>query len=625
MGYEARVTPPQEPTLRAHKITRSRLSGWTTALIAGLALTIANQAPALAGQSDVETAALAPGGLRANSEVPLPQLLKDEDAARYSRIFALQDESHWADADKLVAKLTNKLLLGHVLAQRYLAHDYHSKYAELSAWLERYADHPEAAQIYHLALARMPKGAHPPRRPEGQSYNTAIGENAAARDGGGRLSAADERRAGELRRSIRHHIDEGSLSAAERLLAGPETQRLLAPGEYDQLRAEVASGLYFRNEDSEALAFADAAPARGKHVNAALEWAAGLASWRLKHYDQAVRHFERLATGESVDSWSRAAGAYWAARAHLRNQQPERVSHWLELAANYPYTFYGIIARRLAGKPFDFNWELPAFTRADLTHLMGTASGMRALALVQVGEDARAEQELRRIKPSQPEMAHALLAVSQRTDMPSLGMELADQVTDAHGRRYDAALYPVPSWEPKGGYSIDRALVLALIRQESKFAVHALSPVGAQGLMQLMPSTARFASVGSLIDRDKRKLFDPEVNITLGQNYLAHLMSIDSVGNNLFMLAAAYNGGPGNVSRWQRQIKHDNDPLLFLESIPNRETRLFVEHVLANYWIYRDQLGQATPALDAIAEGQWPTYKPDEERIIPVASTNGGH
>jgi soluble lytic murein transglycosylase-like protein len=91
------------------------------------------------------------------------------------------------------------------------------------------------------------------------------------------------------------------------------------------------------------------------------------------------------------------------------------------------------------------------------------------------------------------------------------------------------------------------------------------------------------------------------------------------------MLAAAYNGGPGNVSRWQRQIKHDNDPLLFLESIPNRETRLFVEHVLANYWIYRDQLGQATPALDAIAEGQWPTYKPDEERIIPVASTNGGH
>ena len=66
-------------------------------------------------------------------------------------------------------------------------------------------------------------------------------------------------------------------------------------------------------------------------------------------------------------------------------------------------------------------------------------------------------------------MAHAILAVSERADMPSLAMQLAEKVTDASGRRYDAALYPVPSWQPEGGFTVDRALVLALIRQNGKF------------------------------------------------------------------------------------------------------------------------------------------------------------
>lgn len=622
------VTPFSRRHPEARKLGRELLSGTVLGLLLCLALALGGADSVRAEPYDVETAALAPGGLKPSRELTLPQPLAEAEAERYRRIFSLQVRARWADADREIGKLADKILFGHVLAQRYLAPSgYHAKFAELSGWLERYADHPEAARIYRLARARAPKGAAPPRHPEGTAYSPA----GAGSDGGsepadgGALSAAEQHRLADLRHRIRHDIDEGAFASAEKALASGEAERLLGASEFDQLRGEIVSGYYFLNRDKEALAVADAAPVRAKRVNATAEWTAGLAAWRLQHYGVATRHFERLATADPVDSWMRSAGAYWAARGHLRAREPQKVTHWLEIAANYPYTFYGILARRLAGKPFDYNWELPTLTPADVNEITSVAPGRRALALVQVGEDARAEQELRHINPAQPEMARAIFAVSHRADMPSLVMQLAEQIVDANGRRYDSALYPVPSWGPQGGYSVDRALVLAVIRQESKFLAKATSPAGARGLMQLMPGTARFVAPGTEYGGRHHQLFEPELNIALGQNYITHLMGTDAIGENLFLIVAAYNGGPGNVARWQRQIKHGDDPLLFLEGIPNRETRQFVEHVIANYWIYRDQLGQPAPALDAIAEGKWPTYKGLDGLVVPVVAKNGGH
>ena len=80
------------------------------------------------------------------------------------------------------------------------------------------------------------------------------------------------------------------------------------------------------------------------------------------------------------------------------------------------------------------------------------------------------------------------------------------------------------------------------------------------------------------------------------------------VGSDLFRLTTAYNGGPGNLMKWQRRMDFDNDPLLFIESLPARETRLFIERVLTNFWIYRARLGQPAPSLDATAAGDWPGY-----------------
>ena len=134
--------------------------------------------------------------------------------------------------------------------------------------------------------------------------------------------------------------------------------------------------------------------------------------------------------------------------------------------------------------------------------------------------------------------------------------------------------------------------------------------------MQLMPRTASYiAGDRSLIYKSgQERLYDPSFNMELGQNYVDHLMT-KAVDGDLFHLAAAYNGGPGNLRRWKRDVAIE-DPLLFIESIPNRESRDFVEKVLTNFWVYRARLGQPAPSREKVAAGELPLY----EAIDQIAS-----
>ena len=133
-----------------------------------------------------------------------------------------------------------------------------------------------------------------------------------------------------------------------------------------------------------------------------------------------------------------------------------------------------------------------------------------------------------------------------------------------------------------------------------------MSRAGARGLMQLMPSTA------SAIAGHSPDLRNPVVNLTLGQEYMRRLLADPSVNNNLFMMAIAYNAGPGMLAKW-RAADGTSDPLLFIEGLPKIETRNFVEHVMANIWIYQERFGQETPTLDHVAAGGWPIYQSQDE------------
>ena len=91
--------------------------------------------------------------------------LKLEDIKNYQEIFVLQDSCNWKKANKNILKIQNKILLGHVFAQRYLhPRCYKSEYLELTHWLKKYNDHPQSKKIYRLAIKRMIKGYKGPQK-----------------------------------------------------------------------------------------------------------------------------------------------------------------------------------------------------------------------------------------------------------------------------------------------------------------------------------------------------------------------------------------------------------------------------------------------------------------------------
>ena len=97
----------------------------------------------------------------------LPQVLNDEDIRLYQRIFEVQEDGDWKTADKLIERLSDPILMGHVLYQRYMhPTKYRSKYAELKDWMASYADHPGASRVYKLALRRRPANWRMPEPPQ---------------------------------------------------------------------------------------------------------------------------------------------------------------------------------------------------------------------------------------------------------------------------------------------------------------------------------------------------------------------------------------------------------------------------------------------------------------------------
>ena len=626
---------------------RPMASGWgvfRAALAASVAAATALASAAQAAEGDVEarsqvgahafqssvspiTASLTPaigGAGDETGEFALPQILSADDAARYRAIFALQEDGNWAAADRAIAGVGNRVLMGHVLAQRYLhPTKYRSKYKELKAWMAEYADHPQARRIYKLALRRRPKNWRHPDPPSGAHLAAGAFEIAPLRAApparSGNLSAADRRKATALRRQIHSYLRRGWTKAAKRHLRDAATERLLGAFEFDRARARLGAGYFADGHDEWALEWASQAAARSGRYLPEANWTAGLAAWRLGRLDVAGRHFEAAAATPDTSSWLVSASAYWAARARLVSGQPRNVNRLLGRAASHPYTFYGMIARRAMGLPLVFRWTAPSANRSALAALAATPGGRRALALTQVEQSEAAERELRNVAAgANDQIAQGVLTTASHAHMPALALRLSKLMYPGGG--FDAAAYPLPRWTPKDGFRVDRALIYAVIRQESEFNPKAKSPAGARGLMQLMPRTAGFVAKDRRFRSSKRgQLFEPEVNLELGQKYLEMLLVDPNVQGDLFQLAVAWNGGPGNLSAWLKRTKFKGDPLLFIESIPLRETRIFIERVLANLWIYRDRLGQPTPSLDAIAEGKRAVYTRLDRNMLMVA------
>lgn len=134
-------------------------------------------------------------------------------------------------------------------------------------------------------------------------------------------------------------------------------------------------------------------------------------------------------------------------------------------------------------------------------------------------------------------------------------------------------------------YNVDPNLVAAVINTESKFVVDASSSKGAIGLMQIMPDTGKWIAEKLELTNFKEEIIaDPEMNIRMGTWYLKKL-SNDFNGDYILILAA-YNGGPGNVTKWLEDEKYSSDGEN-LHKIPFKETKSYVQRVKFNHKIYR--------------------------------------
>ncbi|HLJ64323.1 MAG TPA: lytic transglycosylase domain-containing protein, partial [Stellaceae bacterium] len=513
-----------------------RLATWTRAGIVTSVIVLATLPAGPAEAEDIRTAALTPP-TEPVREADLPNVLSTADAARYRRIFTLEAAGNFPEADREIARLDDRLLVGAVLAQRYLDRRYHEKFQELADWLAHYADEPDARDIYELALKRRPANARLTAptsaapslrgRYDDASEPHALGGPAHSRP----LARALLREATWLKRQIRRNAHSDPVKA-ESLWSGAQAKRLLSDGEREELQSFIAEGYLDSGDTRHALELSE-----GSHDRAYASishWHAGLAAWRLGQLDSARKHFQALARDPGQSSWTISAAAFWAARVELKDRQPQEVDHWLGVAAAHPYTFYGLLARHTLGVDTSFDFDVDPFTDLDAQIMTGFAAGRRASALVQVGEIGRAELELRRLAAhASPTLLPSLAALADRANMPALSFQLAQTLTDADGRYHVQALYPLPRWTPRGGFTVDRAFLFALMRQESQFLTDAESSAGAVGLMQLMPATARLMAERTGLKESlqaagrrhlREALADPALNLSLAQEFLATLL-----------------------------------------------------------------------------------------------------
>ena len=485
-----------------------------------------------------------------SSGVGLPQPLPPSEAARIRHIFMLQRQGLIPAAIAETARLTDTSLLGHILADRLLAHPARAAAPALSDWLGRYADLPDACAIYTLLLKRLPTGARLPAATPAASL---------ANGNGGPPS---------------------SLSSA----------------------ARAARDALARGRDVAALRFGRLAFAQSHGRDGQAAYVAGLASWRRGGFAASATLFEGASLAEGGGASLRASAAVWAARAHLRLGDTQAWHNWMLRAASDPHTLHGMIARAALGLAPAVSPASPVLAEADVDAVAATPQGHRAFALLQVGETARAEAELRRLWPAtqtdQP-LSRALFLVAGAAG-------LGDLVTDLSGTMdVTEADLPVPQLRPHGGFRLDRALVYAVAHVESNFDTAAVSVAGAHGMMQLMPQTANALGRGV----SSAALNDSGQNLRLGQAYLAYLAQPGVAGDNLLRVLASYNAGPNAVQRWA--MPPDTDPLMFLEIIPNDETRHFLQRILVNLWGYAARFGMRAPSLDAVAAGVWPAFSPE--------------
>ena len=529
----------------------------------------------------------------------VPTQLSPAQRSAYRAIFLAIDAGRFAAADSALAGLPDGPLHASARAQLLLARG-PGRSGIAADWIAANTDLPQAPRL--VALAARGSGAVLPLQHALRtvSFTPAMGPRSARGDGV---------RDGEVIARLK------PLLAADRNAEAEAVITAAAPALSPDVAAEwlqrVAWSSYGAGDDFAAERLGRVAAAGSSTWSALGGWTAGLAAFRRGDCAAAGTMFDAVALRFGAEDIAPAAN-FWGARAALACGKPADVAKRLQAAAARADTFYGMLARRTLGLSQPLDWAEPDFITADWNHLSAIPGARRAAALVEIGEIGLADRELRYLAATTESANYpALLRLAARLNLPATQFWLAHHPPEGIDPPLSAR-YPAPEWNPAHGWRVDRGLVYAHALQESSFVTSATSRTGAKGIMQLMPAAAKRAQArmadGTVVDVALRDLTDPEFNIDCGQAYLEELRDMSYTAGLLPKVIAAYNAGPGSVQKWNATVRDNGDPLLFIESIPFRETRHYVEVVLKNYWMYQLRDGKVPPSIDALAAGKWPRF-----------------
>ncbi|WP_020167698.1 MULTISPECIES: lytic transglycosylase domain-containing protein [Methylotenera] len=309
------------------------------------------------------------------------------------------------------------------------------------------------------------------------------------------------------------------------------------------------------------------------------------AALRDKNWKNLLAVIEKMDATQSEE----AAWRYWKARA-LKTQNQTLEANTLFAKLSVERHFYGWLAQD----------ELEGFVTAPLNTYKTSEADVKAIAAIPAIQRAQALQGLDFLWEAKAEWVMAIQAFddsqliaaaefASRQKWHDLAIITADKTTELH----DFALrYPTPyrnlMKSAANDQAIDEAWVYGITRQESRFMVAAKSGVGAAGLMQLMPATAKWiASKAGVENYHNGMIHEMDTNIALGTYYLRY--TLDLMNGQPVMATAAYNAGPSRARKWQADVPLEG--AIYAETIPFSETRTYVQRVMANAHLYAHQLG----------------------------------
>lgn len=543
----------------------------------------------------------------------MPQILTDVDASLYQQVFDLQDKEKINTAINVQSQIADNLLINEVLYQRYISDTYRTRGKEIAIWMERYYDMPGATRMEKLAKikqATVRKAKVPAIMSGSESIETAQSETWTEK----KYSGSAEKKINEFKRAIRS----GSTKVAREILENKSFKKKLTESDYGRLAGRL-SFIYYTNGEME-LAKKWGFVASDANSEYGL-WAMGLLYFKEDNYAESQKYFSRILDLPQINNARKTEAAFWAGRAaDFKGDRDVAKKYW-RIAATHPMAFYGALSATMLGQTPQYEFFEQDATDEDFAELANTKYGKMALALLQVGRKDRAEEYLRYLITSKTSdrVLHAVNAIATVYGLPRVSVQSASVIKDRGILEIDddiiySAQYPLPDWEPMGGWSIDRALLLAITKQESNFRVSAKSGAGANGVMQLMPSTAKRVARANKLDITQMDMSNPEHNMFLGQQYIVDLLAHERVENSIIKMLAAYNAGMGTMVKFEKSF-YTYDPLLYIESFPAYETRSYIKRVMSNLWLYRARLNQPLTSMEELANGNWPLYNSEDEYV----------